>query len=385
MIRRAMTLPLTGLQVLDLGTPTPGKYATYLLAEMGAAVLRVERPSSAKGRISDEDRVLNRGKRSLTLDLRHEAGREVLYRLAQRADVLIESYRPGVAERLGVGWQKLSEIHPELVYCSLSGFGQSGPDRSLPAYDLVFAGVSGLLSALFGAGAEPRVPETYVADGVSGLTATLAIAFALLERERTGRARRVDVAMLDSAFSLLAVSHGLGPPSAASLEPPRRATPSPLYSIYQTADGGHVALAALRSSSLSALCREIGRPDLVEPAAAGGAGEELAVALREAFKRATAEEWIARLRPHDVEIGRVNRPDEAFTDVQLRARGLVEDVAIEGGETRPMVTTALRPTWSEATGRAGAAPFAGENSDEVLGELGYQPAEIAQLRRSGTI
>jgi alpha-methylacyl-CoA racemase len=376
-----MTLPLTGLTVVDLGTPTPGKYATFLLAEMGAAVLRVERPGDATGLVSDEDRVLNRGKRSLTLDLRDEAGRAVLYRLAERADVLIESYRPGVAGRLRADWQKLSEINPKLVYCSLSGFGQSGPERSLPAYDLNFAGVSGLLSALFGAEAPPRVPDTYVADGVSGLTATLAIAFALLERERTGRGRRLDIAMLDSVFSFLAISHGLGPASAAAQELPKRPTRSPLYSIYETANGRHVTLAALRPSSRTALCREIGRPDLVEPAAAGDADEELAAALSEAFKAATAEEWIARLRPLEVEIGRVNRPEEAFAEVQLRARGLVEEVATAGGETRPMVTTALRPTWSHATKRDRAAPAAGQDSDEVLGELGYEPAEIEHLRR----
>jgi crotonobetainyl-CoA:carnitine CoA-transferase CaiB-like acyl-CoA transferase len=191
--------------------------------------------------------------------------------------------------------------------------------------------------------------------------------------------------MLDSVFSFLAVSHGLGPASPASQELPKGTTRSPLYSIYETADRRCVTLAAIRPSSLSALCREIGRPDLIAPAAAGEADEELAIALREAFKAATAEEWIARLRPHDVEIGRVNRPEEAFTDVQLRARGLVEEVATGGGEARSMVTTAFRPTWSRVVGRGGAAPVAGEDSDEVLVELGYQPAEIAQLHRSQTI
>jgi crotonobetainyl-CoA:carnitine CoA-transferase CaiB-like acyl-CoA transferase len=380
-----MALPLSGLEVVDLGTPTPGKYATFLLAEMGAAVLRVERPSAAGGGVSDEDRVLNRGKRSLTLDLRHQAGRQVLHRLAQRADVLIESNRPGVAERLGADWRKLSEINPRLVYCSLSGFGQSGPDRSLPAYDLNFAGVSGLLSALFGAGVPPRVPETYLADGISGLTSTLAIAFALLERERARRGRRVDVAMLDSVFSFLAVSHGLGPARAASPGPPKRATESPLYSIYETADGRYLTLAAVRPSSLDALCREIGRPDLVERAAAGEPDGELSVALRAAFKTAAAGEWIARLRRQDVEVGPVNLPEEAFAEAQLRARGLVEEGAAEGGGARQLVTTAFRPTWGEAGAARAAAPLPGESSDQVLAELGYQPAEIAQLRRSGTI
>ena len=149
----AMTLPLDGVEAIDLGTPTPGKYAAFLLAEMGAAVVRVERPDAAGARdrpLSDEDALLNRGKRSLVLDLRHQDGRSVLHRLAARADVLIECYRPGVAERLGAGWSELSGRNPRLVCCSLSGFGRTGPARDVAAYDLVFAGWSGLLAAWYG-------------------------------------------------------------------------------------------------------------------------------------------------------------------------------------------------------------------------------------------
>jgi crotonobetainyl-CoA:carnitine CoA-transferase CaiB-like acyl-CoA transferase len=351
---------------------------------MGAGVVRLERPSATlagETPISDEDRVLNRGKRSLAVDLRHEGGRAVLHRLAARADAVIECYRPGVAERLGADWRQLEAINPRLVCCSLSGFGQTGPARSAPAYDLVFTAWSGLLRALSGVD-PPRVPGTYLADSVSGLTAALAIVLALFERERTGCGRRLDVAMLDSAFALLAVSHGQGSsPEQATAE----AGPSPLYGFYESADGRHLALAALRPSSVTALLNEVGRPDLVERAQARTGGEELAAVLRRAFASGTAEEWTERLRRLDVEIGVVHRPEEAFADPQLRSRGLVEEPPAGDRDTRPLITTALRPTWGERAGEARPAPRPGQHSDELLRELGFAPAEIARLRRDGTV
>ncbi|MDX1385493.1 MAG: CaiB/BaiF CoA-transferase family protein, partial [Thermoanaerobaculia bacterium] len=314
-----MANPLDGLTVVDLGTPTPGKYATFLLADLGASVVRVERPGSREEPVSDEDRVLNRGKRSIGLDLRRPAGQEVLHRLVVGVDVLIESYRPGVTERLGADWTTLSRINPRLVYCSLSGFGQTGPDRSLPAYDLNFAALSGLLSALCGGDQPPRVPDAYVADGVSGLVATIAVAVALLERERNGAGRWLDLAMLDSAFALLGVFHGLGPRAAGGAH--GAAGASPLYSVYACADGRYVAVAAIRPASTELLCDELGRPELAAKARAGE-GEAVAAGLAAAFATAPAAEWVERLRAKAIEIAAVNRPDEAFSDPQLVDRGL---------------------------------------------------------------
>lgn len=391
-----MPLPLSRVEVLDLGTQTPGKYATFLLAQMGATVIRVERPARAGG-LGDEDRVLNRGKRSLALDLRQEAGREALARLATRADVLIESYRPGVAGRLGAGWEQLSQRNARLVYCSLSGYGQTGPDRSRPAYDLNLVAASGLLGAIFGApepsssesltdgpsaevpGTHFGVPGAYLADAVSGLTATLAIVLALLERERTGRGRYVDLAMLDSAFSLLTVSHGL---RRVGREEPE---PSPLYAIYETSDGRHVALAAIRPSSRRALFEGLGRSDLADPASAEAGETDLARVLRDAFLTATAEEWIERLRPLDVEIEPVRRSDEAFDDSRLRSRGLVEEIAGEEGRSFTVMASPLRPSWREESAPSPPAPRAGEDSDEILAELGYAAEEIAELHRDGVV
>jgi CoA:oxalate CoA-transferase len=208
-----MNPPLAGISVLDIGTLTPGKFCTAILADMGASVLRVERPAASRTLV-EEDLVLNRGKKSMTLDLRAAAGKEVLCRLAELNDVVLESYRPGVARRLGIDYDALKGRNPHLVYCSLSGFGQDGPCANRPGYDLQFVAASGLLSALAGAAKPPSVPGAYLSDAVSGLMAAVAISAALVRQQKTAAGCYIDLAMLDSVFSLLSVSHGILRPDA---------------------------------------------------------------------------------------------------------------------------------------------------------------------------
>jgi alpha-methylacyl-CoA racemase len=376
-----MELPLDGIRVLDIGTLTPGKFCTSMLADMGAAVLRVERPAASAGAISQEDLALNRNKRSLALDLRADAGREILVRLAHRCDAVIESYRPGVAKRLGIDYASLSARNPRLVYCSLSGFGQTGPLANRPGYDLLFAAQSGLLSAIAGSGRAPAVPGAYLSDAVSGITAALAICAALVEQQKTGKGRYVDLAMLDSVFALLAVSHGVVSDGKGA---DGDAYASPFYDIYETADGRHLALGAIRAESSRALCRELGRPEMAEKGF-GNAQERAAASafLAETFKRAPASEWMARLSALDIEIAPVNAPDEAFADPQLVARGMApEDSHPASGRFRRIATPvrffAERPA-------SVPAPMVGQNSQEVLLEIGYSQAEIARLREQGVI
>jgi alpha-methylacyl-CoA racemase len=374
-------LPLGGVEVLDVGTQTPGKYASLLLAELGAAVVRIERPARPEARgISAEDLHLNRGKRSIALDLRSDAGREVALRLAARADVLIESFRPGVAGRLGIGPSQLRARNPRLVYCSLSGFGQEGPYRDRPAYDLTLLGLSGVLDALFGTAAAPRPPGTYLADGISGLVSALAIAAALHGRERSGEGRHLDLAMLDSIFSLLSVSHGA---RRSTGEIPTAPSRSPLYDCYETADGRFLTLAAIRPASGRALLEALGRPDLAEQAVSSGeAGEAVAAFLRDTFKGAPAHAWLERLAPLDLEIGPVHTPAEAFDDPQLRARAMVLDTSHPEAGDHQQIGSALGTGATRAHTPLGPAPAAGADTEEVLRELGYEAATIAALRGS---
>ncbi len=376
-----MKQPLSGLTVLDVGTLTPGKFCTSLLADMGASVLRIERPSGKGGERSREDLALNRGKRSLTLDLRAPAGREVVLRLAHRCDAVIESYRPGVAKRLGIDYPSLREQNRRLVYCSLSGFGQSGPMAHLAGYDLQFVARSGLLGALAGGKTAPSVPGAYLSDAVSGLTAALSICAAMLGTRETGEGYYVDLAMLDSIFAMLAVSHGvLAETKGENAEP----FDSPFYAIYETGDGRYLALGAIRAESSRALCRELGRPEMAE---AGFDTPEkhaaLTAFLREAFRSAPASEWMSRLAALDIEAAMVNSPREAFADPQLVARAMApREFAPEIGYFRRI---AMPVRFSAESREPSLAPRIGQHSEEVLRELGYSQAEISRLREERVI
>lgn len=372
-----MTAPLTGLTVLDVGTLTPGKYCSCLLVDLGADVIRIERPAPSRG-VSDEDLALNQGKRSMTLNLRSDAGREIFLRLADAADVILESNRPGVADRNGFGFEAVQARNRRIVYCALSGYGASGPQRQAPGYDLIFAAQCGMLAALTGEHARPVPPGTYLADAVSGLTAAYAIAAALLARERTGQGTYLDLAMHDSLFALLAVSHGTRRPGEQPAEP----ATIPTYAVYPAAAGSWLALGAIRPASARALFAHLGRPDLGEDGADPAAVERF---LTSAFAAKTAQDWVAELAPLDVEVAPVNTPLEAYDDPQLRARGMIgrsvspDDGVIETIRPAPMLDRVV------PGGAAAPAPQVGADTEAILHELGLDAAGISELRARGVV
>ena len=367
---------LAGIEVLEIGVMTPGKFAGFLLVGWGARSLRVERPGGGSEPITDEDLLLNRGKRSMTLDLRSEAGRQAIHRLAARADVVIEGHRPGTAERLGIDWQTLHELNEKLVYCSVSGFGQDGPDRLRPGYDLIFQATTGLLQATAPPGAAPGVPATYLADATSGLAAGFAIAAALRKAAVDGIGTRLDLSMLEAAFSLLAVSHGTMRAGAD----PDTAAARPAYDVYRAADGRDVAIGAARPASCRALFEYLGRADLAERGLVPGDAEAAAF-LRTAIAARPAAEWVATLGALDIEVSPVRSPAEAFDDPQLLARGMI--VASEHPEAGPLrqINALAGPGSPELT----AAPAIGRDTEAVLAELGYDREAIAGLRGAGAI
>jgi crotonobetainyl-CoA:carnitine CoA-transferase CaiB-like acyl-CoA transferase len=367
---------LDGIAVLEIGAMTPGKYAGHLLVGMGATSLRVERPGGASDTISNEDLLLNQGKRSVTVNLASDRGRELVHHLAARADVVIEGHRPGTAERLGIGWDSLRALNERLVYCSISGFGQDGPDRLRPGYDLIFQAASGLLQATAPAGAEPGLPSTFVADAASGLAAAFAISAALRKTALDGVGTRLDLSMLETAFSLLAVSHGtLRPDGGAAASAPRAA-----YGVYRTADGRHIAIGAARPASCRTLFQHLGRADLGERGMIAG-DEEAISFLRDTLASRTAGEWQAELGPLDVEVSLVRTPHEAFDDPQLMARGRVTS------STHPQAGP-LRQI-NALAGSAGSppspAPRIGRDTDAVLAELGYDAKDIAAFHDEAAV
>jgi crotonobetainyl-CoA:carnitine CoA-transferase CaiB-like acyl-CoA transferase len=369
---------LDGIRVLDVGTLTPGKYCTYLLADLGADVIRVERPVSDSRPVIEEDLILNQGKRSVTLNLRTDAGRKLFLQLAGNTDIVLEGNRPGTAERNGFGYQAIKQSNERIIYCALSGYGATGPLSQTPGYDLIFLGLSGLLQALTGTVGTPPMPQAYLADGISGLSAAYAIVVALFARERTGLGTCIDLAMLDSTFALLAVSHGLrkkGAHGAKSAE-----DTSPVYDVYAAAEDTYLVLGAIRTSSRLALFGHMGRPDLV-----AATDDETRSFLRQAFRLRSADAWVEELAPLDIEIGRVNRPDEAFDHPQLVHRGMIGAASHPDAGEFEFIRPGLNPLLSGGRQSAAPAPRIGEHTEAVLNSLGVAESRISALRDDGVI
>lgn len=371
--------PLKGVRVLDVGTLTPGKYCTFLLAELGAEVTRVERPAGDPKSVSAEDLLLNRGKKSLTLNLRSDAGVALLHNLAGKTDVLIESYRPGVAARLGIGYDAVRPLNEGVVYCSLSGFGQDGPDGQRPAYDLLFMAMSGALDSLHGEDAPLGAPRAFVADAASGIFAALAVTTALLARERGGPGCHIDLAMFDCARALLAVSHGTEGENGVSAGTESEGyAKDPLYNIYPAATGS-LALAAAEPAPRAALFDLLGRPDL----ATAPSDADIGAFLTETFATKPADEWVEILKANDIPASSIVSPSDAMDDPQLVFRGMTRDTAHPLAGRLRQIASPLR--FGSGAADVRPAPVIGQDTDDILAALGCDADEIAHLRSDKVI
>ena len=386
-----MTLALEDIKVLDLGTLTPGKYCTFLLGDLGAKVIRIERPVSytpESGGLSDEDLILNRNKKSITLNLSTDEARQVFYQLSGKADVILESHRPGAAKRMGVDYETIKKINPQIIYCALSGYGQEGPYHQLPGFDIVFMAIGGLLALVGGHNQPPIIPGLYLSDTAAGLLATIGILSALLAREKTGKGQFVDISMLDAVVSWLSIGHGIQ--YIAAEPPPRREDPMlmglvPGYNIYETKDAKYIALGIGRQQSWESLRKALGREDLADhERATGEQREETLSLLKQTFKTKTRDEWFRELKALDIEVGPVNTPDEALSDPQVLYRRMVVEVDHPvRGKTRQV---GIPIKFSKTPGEIrGTAPLIGQDTQEVLQELGFTRRHIEELRKAKAI
>ena len=342
---------LAGLRVLDLSRLLPGPFLTQLLAELGAEVVKLEAPG-----VGDEARLmpyafeaLNGGKRSIVVDLKTEAGREVALRLAERSDVLVESFRPGVMDRLGLDDATLARVNPRLVRLSLVGY-PPGEHRDEVGHDLNYQALAGILTL---GGAEPRPPPTQVADMGGALYGASAVLAALWQRERSGKGARVEVSLMESAMAL----NTLPLARARAGEDARGAwelTGSiPCYRVYRCADGRHVAFAALEARFFERFAEATGLDAMLQYDPEGHA------VLERLFASRPAKEWVSTLRKAGVPITHVLAADEVRAEV---------------GPATPLVRAAPRP-----------APERGEHTDLVLRAAGYSDADVARLRASGAV
>ncbi len=399
---------LQGIKVLELSRVSPGTFCTMMLADMGAEVLKIETPPSvspgAGSGVSSDDAkqaafsYTNRNKRSLGLNLKAPEGQKILHELAADADVLVEGFRPGVMQRLGCDYETLSDLNPRLVYCSLSGFGQDGPYRDLPAHDINYLAISGVLN-LIGPSAEtpPAIPLNLVADfGGASMHGVVGILLALFARNQTGRGQHVDVSYLDTTISLLSATllmdryvtegavpeRGKGPYSGQYL----------FYTTYETQDDKLLSVACTEPWLWANLCRALGRPEFERfhrhtgHLERGPNAEERQARdeLQTIFRQRTRDEWVEFLADKNVCIGPVNTLEEAFDDPHVRHRQMVidhEDTTV--GSVR-QVGMGLK--LSETPGRLRhVGPRIGQHTDDVLGRLGYSAVAIDALRQSHVV
>jgi alpha-methylacyl-CoA racemase len=386
-----MALPLHGLSVLDLSRLLPGPFATMVLADLGADVVKVETPHGGDwlrdlpplaGAASGPFHALNRGKRSVALDLARPEGLRAFLRLARRADAVVESFRPGVLDALGAGWEALHRENPRLVLCSITGYGQDGPYARRAGHDIDYCAFAGALAE----NGPPERPLPYgvqVADVAGGAWPAVAgVLAALLGRGARGEGAHVDVSMTEGALAMLVTSQAIaaarGAASARGREMLNGGTAC--YGVYRTKDGRFVALGALEPRFFAAFCGAVGRPDLApRQMEDGGAGPR--AELEAIFASRTRDEWAAFAAEHDACVAPVLEGDEPRRDPQLRARGAFVEVPTGTGATLPLVASPVRLRGEAAPVRP--APRLGEHTEEVLAEAGFSRDEIAALLASG--
>lgn len=386
-----MTGPLEGVRILDLTRLLPGNYCTLLLADLGADVVKIEEPErgdyirwtppmvDGEGAIH---RALNRGKRSVTIDMKTPEGADLLRRLAGGADALIESFRPGVMDRLGVGWEALSAESPRLVYCALTGYGQDGPYRDRVGHDINYTGYAGILDATGVPDGPPVLSSVQVGDFGGGMAAALGVVACLGEAARAGRGRFVDVAMLDVAVSWTGVLMSWYLATGAA--PPRGAMPLggglACYRVYRCGDGKHLAIGALEPPFWRTLCEALDVPDLVDAHLDPSRQEETAALLQTVLEGRTRDEWVDRLGGLEACVGPVNDAGEALQDSQVRHRGAVAEV-----EGRPVGPGPPIRVAGGGEGAFGPAPGLGQHTEEVLAEAGLSAEDVAGLRDRGVV
>ena len=385
--------PLEGVRILDLTRLLPGPLATQHLGDYGAEVIKVEDTGAgdyarSMGAMSGDTsyfyQIVNRNKRSLRLDLKQAEGKALFLRLVEGADVVVEGFRPGVMDRLGLGYDVLAARNARLVLCSITGYGQTGPYAERAGHDINYIGYAGVLDQIGAAGGPPVLPNLQIGDLLGGtMAAVMGIMVALFDAQRSGRGRHVDVSMTDAAFA-----HAIFP--LAEVLATGRACPRgedlvsggvPCYGVYETADGRHMAVGALEEKFWHLLCDTLGRPDL-KPGhlARGEAGAQVRAELGAIFRRRSQQAWIEVFDRVDCCVTPILRLEESLQDAQLRARNMVVDV---GGirQFGPPVQMDRMPWIAPRP----APARAGEDSEAILAALGVGQEELARLRAAGAI
>jgi len=391
---------LSGLRVLDMTQVLSGPHCTQILADLGAEVIKLEPPHGDLSRAMQphfigDDSVyfisLNRNKRSLALDLKTPEGVDLVRRLIARCDVVVENNRPGVLDRLGLNAAALRAAYPRLIWCAISGFGQDGPYRDKPAYDMIVQALAGGMSLTGEPGGAPVRAGIPIGDIAAGMYATIAILAALNRRHATGQGETIDISMLDCHAAMLTyqaayfLHSGQGPGRQGSGH-----DSIPVYRVFTGGDGNDFVLCALSEGNWLSLCRVLGKPLDADPRFATGRDRfdnrlALWAVLEQEFNARPAAEWVARLGAESIPVAVVNSLAQVVDDPQIRHRGMVQQLIAPDGRRARVMGNPIALA-DAATAEPRFPPRLGQDTAEVLGEvLGLSAGEIEELKKSGAV
>ncbi len=376
---------LEGITVIDLSRLLPGPYCSMILADHGARVIAVEdRKFLADGLFFHS---VNRNKEHISLNLKTPEGREIFYRLAAACDVVLEGFRPGVVERLGVDYESVRAVNPKVVYCSISGYGQTGPYRDRAGHDVNYLAISGVLDLMGESGRPPSIPGVQIADMAGGgMNAAIGILLALLARGRTGEGQYIDISMTDGCAALLPLAlffrqlTGKEPQRGDALLSHRYAC----YNTYETADGRYLSVGALEPRFWTRLCSRLGIDEFADLQFDEGRRREITARLRAIFREKTLAGWETALAGLDACWAPVRKLEEVLAEPLFRERGMVVDLADPAGRPAPAIGVPVKLGATPGAVRRPAVDF-GHSTAAVLRELGYSEDDIRGFADRGVI
>ena len=375
---------LKGITVVDLSRLLPGPYASMVLADHGARVINIEDPRyRAEGLMVT---TISRNKEHVALDLKHPEGRRIFFELAARADVVLEGFRPGVVNRLGVDYAAVRAVKQDIIYCSLTGYGQTGPLRKRAGHDVNYLACAGILDLMGYTDQPPAIPGIQIADMAGGLNAAIGILLALLARERTGEGQYIDVSLADSMLAMMPVALllrnllGASPQRGAGMLAHRYAC----YNTYETLDGRYLAVGCVETRFWENLCRFLDMPDLIPQQYDETRRKEVTRRLRAVFKTRSLAAWEAAMEGHDICCEAVRTFDEAIRLPFFQARDMLPVIDGKGGPNDLNIGIPIKLGRTPGDIRTPPVTF-GENTSAVLAELGYTDKAIEDLRSQGAI
>ncbi|MEM1885025.1 MAG: CaiB/BaiF CoA-transferase family protein, partial [Candidatus Jordarchaeales archaeon] len=388
--------PLEGITVLDLTRLLPGPFCSMILGDLGADVIKIEPVGVGDWTrwvppfVKNESAIflsVNRNKRSMTLNLRSEEGLEIFYKMVEKSDVILEGFRPGITKKLRIDYETVREINPRIIYCSISGFGQSGPYAGKSGHDINYIGIGGILALTGLRNETPVVPGVPIADLAGGMAGVFGILAALILREKTGVGIYIDVSMLDVIVSWLSIYAGIYLIGGLNISRGSNILAGAIgsYGVFKTRDGRYLTLGILEEHFWKNFCKAVERPDLENyPYLLIEKGEELHKIIQEIIEGRTLEEWLKVFEENDVPCGPVNEICQVFLDPQVLHREMVVEVEHPRAGKIKQVRFPLKFSEEWCMIRR-PPPMLGEHTEEILKELGYSVEEIGELRRKGVI